>query len=328
MSLIEEQEKVTLHPKPGFVVKTKILESKNLARISTKVFINICHDEQVPKPPQDFEPEIVFPLIIENQWEIPIIVSSEKETKDKKGFPSLVYDCCINSRCFQWCQISKDLRLILIEWCIESIELLNELTLEREYTIPKMLAKGELTQTMVTKSELENSLQKKLQELKQNETLGLIEEMAIDEEDEEDNGQLPDLMNINNKPNKNLIEEIEPSTTKTPAAKPVPSSPPSKTVAETLLSYDINVTKIESHPDYKLAIAFSCPQISSSKDIDIQYSPSSSTLVITNKLPGFVFSKTSSDTNRLVIPLARDVIFNKRNLKSFFCADNKIFIFL
>ncbi|RLV89635.1 Protein interacting with Hsp90 1 [Spathaspora sp. JA1] len=321
MSLIEqEQEKITLDPKPGFVVKTKILESKIINRVFTKVFINICHDQQVPQPPREFIPEIVFPLIIENQWEIPIIVSREKETKDKKGFPSLVYDCCINSKCFQWCQISKDLRLILIEWCIESIELLHEATLEREYTIPKMLSKGDLSHTVIGKNELEDSLQKKFQQLKQNETLGLIEEMKIEDEDDT---ELPDIMNINNTPKKNLIQEIEPSTTASTSI-----APPQKiqTVETPLINYDIKFVKIESDT-YKLAVIFKSPQITNSTDIDLQYT--SSTLTLINKLPGYTFTNsTSCDKNTLVIPLSRDIKFNKRNLKSFFVDDNSLYIFL
>lgn len=204
---------ITLDPKPGFVIKSRVLEAQNYLKHSsgTKVFINVCHDNQVPKPPQEFDPAIVFPLIIQNEWEIPIIVSEEKQTTDKKGIPSFVYDCCINLLCFQWCQVNSELRQILNEWCLESVELLYEVTLDREYSIPKMLSKGELSLTMVPYLEMsDNGFQKKLQQLKQNDTLGLIEELKPDEpRDDED---LPDLMNINRGQKagkKPLIQEIE-----------------------------------------------------------------------------------------------------------------------
>ncbi|EDK47056.1 conserved hypothetical protein [Lodderomyces elongisporus NRRL YB-4239] len=206
MSLIDVNDKVTLHPKPGFVVKTKILECKDTSRISTKTFINICHDDQVPQPDVAFDPDIVFPLIIENQWEIPIIVSREREATDKKGFPSLVYDCCINTRCFQWCQISKDLRLILIEWCIESIELINSMTLERDYSIPKMLSKGDLTETEITRQELE-SARTKLRDMEDNVALNVVRDLTENDAMEED-GELPDLFNRENTKN-TLIEEVK-----------------------------------------------------------------------------------------------------------------------
>ena len=204
---------ITLDPKPGFVIKSRVLEAQNYLKHSsgTKVFINVCHDNQVPKPPQEFDPAIVSPLIIQNEWEIPIIVSEEKQTTDKKGIPSFVYDCCINLLCFQWCQVNSELRQILNEWCLESVELLYEVTLDREYSIPKMLSKGELSLTIVESLEMsDNGFQKKLQQLKQNDTLGLIEELKPDEpQDDED---LPDLMNINREQKagkKPLIQEIE-----------------------------------------------------------------------------------------------------------------------
>lgn len=195
---LSSQKPITLSPTAGFVVKSRILEAREPSKFSTKVFINICHGQQVPRPDLDFDPSVVFPLIIDNQWEIPIIVSTEKTGTDKKGVTSFVYDCCINTKCFQWCQINSDLRSILIEWCIESIELLYNVTLDREYSIPKMMAKGELSQTMVS----EDGLKKKMEQLEKNEVLGLLEEESEEEE------ALPDLMNIKGQ-KKILIEEVK-----------------------------------------------------------------------------------------------------------------------
>lgn len=249
LNMEQVKSSITLKPKPGFVVKTKILESSNFTKygVSTKVFINICHDEQVPKPELDFDPSIVFPLIIKNEWEIPLIVSQEKLASDKKGIPSYVYDCCINNRSFQWCQVNQDLRSILIEWCIESIELLYELTLEREYSIPKMLSKGELSNTIIQEDELsEDGFQKKLQQLKSNEVMGLIEEMRHPEEEENYNGDLPDLMNIDSKDNiprkKPLIEEISDMKISSKLNKQNQSKMDIDSVAKPLIRQKINFT--------------------------------------------------------------------------------------
>lgn len=203
----------TLDPKPGYVIKSRVLEAHNYLKYSsgTKIFINICHDSQVPKPKQEFDPAVVFPLIIQNEWEIPIIVSEEKETRDKKGIPSFVYDCCINSLCFQWCQVNAELRQILNEWCLESVEMLYEVTLDREYSIPKMLSKGELSSTVVQNLDItENGFEKKLQHLKENDTLGVIEELKP--VDDQHDRELPDLLNIQreHRPGKKpLIQEVE-----------------------------------------------------------------------------------------------------------------------
>ncbi|OBA23072.1 hypothetical protein METBIDRAFT_9388 [Metschnikowia bicuspidata var. bicuspidata NRRL YB-4993] len=211
-AIFEHTEAIRLSPQPGFVVKTKIVDGKGDHIYLTKVFINICHEPRVPKPSLDFQPEVVFPLIVRNEWEIPIIVSLEKRAVDKKGVPSFVYDCCINSECFQWVQVSRDLRLILVEWALESVEMMHELVLEREYALPKMLCKGELSETEITEEDLKNGLQKKLLELKQNETAGLIEELEVrpwgDGEEEGEQETLPDLTNIDGKRQKPLIEEI------------------------------------------------------------------------------------------------------------------------
>ncbi|GMG36122.1 unnamed protein product [Ambrosiozyma monospora] len=61
---------------------------------------------------------------MENKWEIPILCSSDgvRHDKDKKGARSLVIDCVINDRMMRWCELNKDLKLILIEWCFEAVE--------------------------------------------------------------------------------------------------------------------------------------------------------------------------------------------------------------
>lgn len=205
-AIIEHGTSIKLNPTPGFVVKTKIVEGNGDHIYHTKVFINICHDGKVPKPERNFDPAVVFPLIVDNQWEIPLIVSPEKKDSDKKGVPLFVYDCCMNSECFSWIQINNDLKLIAVEWCIEAVELMHELVLEREYTVPKMLSKGELSATEVSREELSNGLQKRLQVLKQNEHLGLLE--ALEPESDVIDEELPDLMNIGGTKTKPLIEEI------------------------------------------------------------------------------------------------------------------------
>lgn len=205
-AIFEYSPPIKLSPRPGFVVKTKILEGLGDHTFGKKVFINICHDDQVPKPEGEFDVEAIFAKIVKNDWEIPIVVSLEKILSDKKGVPSFVYDCCINSECFTWIQLNTDLRLILIEWAIESVETMHDLVLEREYTLPKMLSKGDLSETEITQNDLRNEMQDKLAELKQNEASGLVQQLMPDTEDDDE--QLPDIMNIEGR-KKPLIQEIE-----------------------------------------------------------------------------------------------------------------------
>lgn len=216
--LVEKKDIVALEPREGFVVKTRVVDCANhdAHPIATKVFINVCHAEQVPAP-AEFDPAVVFALIINNQWEIPIITLCEKRSTDKKGQPLLVYDCCINSRCMRWCQLNADLRSILIEWCLEAVEMTYEVVLEREYSVPKMLAKGELTRTEMLRSELEASVEKKLHHVADGRA-AVIE--LLDEGEAE---PLPDIMNVEGR--KVVIEEV-PGPRATPAAGPGQRSTP------------------------------------------------------------------------------------------------------
>lgn len=321
MASIEvDEEPIQLDPVPGFVVKTKIVNSRNLTGhpIHMKVFMNICHDKQVPKPSKDFDPPEVFPLIINNEWEIPIIVSNEKENKDKKGQPSLVYDCCINSLCFQWCQVNSDLRSILIEWCIEAIELLYELTLEREYSIPKMLSKGDLSHTIIRRDELnESGFLKKLQELKENETSALISELDKNNEDA-DTLELPPLMSINNK--KPLIEEIESDYTnfKSTTSKPLPKEVQSQ--SSNKLDYSTIFQRLSGM--HHLLIKFQSSQLNAGS-IELSYDANAHNIIIRCKDKDLIFKETSS--NSLDIPLPTNINVNSQLLKCFYVEPEKTF---
>lgn len=358
MALITEQsESIQLDPTAGFVIKTKIISANDpLAHaLSTKVFINVCHDAQVPKPAQDFEPSVIFPLIIDNQWEIPLIVSREKYTKDKKGQPSFVYDCCINTLCFQWCQINNDLRSILIEWCIESIELLFDVILEREYSIPKMLSKGELSQTKILKDELDESgFQKKLQSLKKNETLGLIEEIRDRDQDgmdlDEDMGELPNLMNIKAKDtdtsSKPLIQEIsdmqidvdkkkatapntEHTTHRSGQRTSTIDEAPSSLVSTEKLNYSITFKKLPLK--HQLLVKFECANLQSCTSIQLSYVRRSHGLILINSDSRYYFnnSMTKLKMNSLEIPLPNDITINEEHIfNSFYVRpEHSLYIF-
>lgn len=311
------EDVLALDPKPGFVVKSRILEGKGIGQ---KVFINICHDPQVPKPSQDFDPLIVFPLIIDNKWEIPHILSTQRETKDKKGVVSLLYDCCMNTTCFQWCQINADLKTIVIEWCIESIELMYLLVLDRETSIPKMLSKGELCKTVIPNSELsESGFQKTLQDLKDNEMLGLVEEFKGFEEEEDP--LLPDIMDIGLKGRKPLIEEVSQMKPKANKIREIENSPKIQEVQDKIQEVHIQEFKttdrpkiqqssklnlkfeLSFHKTTKFLVKIKFPQLDSSNLLSLLYSLATHSLVIVNKDLNYSFGKS----DRLEVPLPGSV---------------------
>ncbi|SSD60254.1 uncharacterized protein SCODWIG_02015 [Saccharomycodes ludwigii] len=136
----DEIKSIKFTPSKYLVVKSKLISNDQ------KIFINIVHHDKYPFPPDiKFDPSIVYPLIINNQWEIPIITTSYVESTDKKGHPCLVWDCCINSECEKWCAANDQLKDILIEWCIESCELRSSLEIDRDdLKFPKLKYKGDI----------------------------------------------------------------------------------------------------------------------------------------------------------------------------------------
>ncbi|KAK6461338.1 pre-RNA processing PIH1/Nop17-domain-containing protein [Scheffersomyces coipomensis] len=324
--ITEQSEIVTLDPTPGFVIKVKVLESKDYSSVGRKVFINVCHDPLVPRPQIDFDPETVFPLIIDNKWEIPLIVSELKTVTDKKGVTSLAIDCCINPVCFQWCQVSEDLKTILVEWCIEAVEMSFSLTLDRDYTSPKMLSKGALSKTEIQKSELEESaFSKRLQELKNNEILGLLEEV----EDNSDS-ELPELTNIGrDRPTsgKPLIEVLDDNT--------IISNKPNikEQEKQTKTNEQEKVNKIEFSITIKKSafiIQFNRAQVNDGSSINLQLGPQSDSLKLINLNNSFCFSQVNGiSSNEIIIPVPKNTQLNADSIRSFFVkADNSLYIFL
>ncbi|KAK9256059.1 PIH1 family [Lipomyces tetrasporus] len=112
----------TLIPSPGFVVKTALQAPTTdpPASVGTKVFVNICYNKRVPEAPGGLER--IEEAIMRDDWAIPIIVSSAREDKDKAGSKCLVYDCCANTKILQHALRDSNVRLVLIESCLEVAE--------------------------------------------------------------------------------------------------------------------------------------------------------------------------------------------------------------
>lgn len=247
MALLNEKTQgddvLTLIPQPSFVIKTKIEQQNGKRKALTKVFINVCSNPQVPLPPttytdnkdknEEFSPEIVYPLIMNNKWEIPIITSDEREDTDKKGALLYVYDCFINDKCMTWIHVYTDLKDILVEWCLESVELRFGISLDRDaIKFPKMTYKGidkKLVNLQVLKTDLDSrNFQKQKQELERivkneehllvvdavkgkSEKLGIDQDDSIEDESSSTVTIFPRDRDITNN-GKPLIQEIKTTT--------------------------------------------------------------------------------------------------------------------
>lgn len=94
--------RVSLSPKPGFVVKTRSEKAGNYVPTSSpntalsiplgfKVFLNICYDDAVPQPPAASDAEIRRAmegedLDREGTYFVPLVVGDGREVKDRGMF--------------------------------------------------------------------------------------------------------------------------------------------------------------------------------------------------------------------------------------------------
>lgn len=146
-----EDEEITLEPSAGFVVKTQIVSGK---RQGLKTFVNVCSDSRVPEPADGYGPEILEKVQRGEDYVVPIVMSTQREDVDKAGRSCVVWDCCMHPKVIVECIQNAGLRLLVIETCLELIESSSGLELSREYSLPKMLAKGTLERTLVRKRDL------------------------------------------------------------------------------------------------------------------------------------------------------------------------------
>lgn len=336
---VDEQNKnmvIALDPEPAFVIKSKVSgvhpKSDRIVELKTnvKIFLNVCHDSQVPKPDINFNPNIVYPLIMNNQWEIPIVTSSIREDTDKKGGICYVSDCCINSECIQW--ISKDLQLreILIEWCLESCELREALEISREnIAFPKMKKKGDLIPKLeILSEELTNDYQQEISNAIESEKLSdpiSIFKMRRDLIDEENDSTLngtylpPLFPNSNSQsPNKPLIQELNDLSLSKPQMKPKIHRPIFND-----LNFEVTMRKTTSTDMFKLRLDIKS-EISSSLDLNLQYYSETNELLLKN------INLNEFEEKHLRIPLPN--IFSHSdisNMKTFFIkCEKKLIIFI
>ncbi|CEP63749.1 Pih1p LALA0_S09e01640g [Lachancea lanzarotensis] len=236
---VERERVLSVEPQAGFAIKTAV-ESTSHSELEpgVKYFINVCHASQVPAPDIPFDPSIVFPLIMANRWEIPIVTSAARSDVDKKGSTCYVSDCCVNTECLEWARRNPQLKEILVEWCLESCELRQEIELSRtKLAFPKLRCKGDSIPVLeVLKEDLNADPQRDILGADQNRAgndpqafLEMRRDLLDDEADLDPDGKLPPLFpKAQTESKKVLIEEIE-FNPLSPSKEMGISSPPTKT---------------------------------------------------------------------------------------------------
>lgn len=306
-----------LKPEPGFVIKSKVINvddrPRNLPRLESdrKVFINLCYDEHAPMPEIPFDANVVYPLIMNNKWEIPIVTSAFRVDHDKKGQECYVVDCCINSECIKWISEDYQLKDIVVEWCIEAAELRESVEISRDnIAFPKMKKKGEFIPDLeVFSEELDNNYMKDMIEKDRDSDPASIlkakrdllmkdEELSIDNTSGTGE-ELPPLFPTQTTRKKSLIEEIDDLSIQETPKKP-------KKVRKSEINYDVTMRKITTSDKFKLRIDIVVEPVESSLDLNLFYNSGDNDLVLRN------VNTHVCDEKVLKVPLPN--IFNRGNV--------------
>ncbi|KAJ3203452.1 PIH1 domain-containing protein 1 [Dinochytrium kinnereticum] len=140
-------------PDPGFVFKTRLAEATGNWKKGMKVFVNVCHHEVIPPPPDASLEEISQAAAEGNHAAFKMPLSLAGPTVDKdKGALCLVFEACISPTSVAKAQQDQAFITWVAMLCFEWLEEKHKILLEREYTLPKMKAKGKLSTHVIRKS--------------------------------------------------------------------------------------------------------------------------------------------------------------------------------
>jgi len=144
-----------IEPEPGFVIKTHNMKTVEGFTEGLKIFINICHNGKVPPPPIATDEEIRKAIEAEDntKYKVPLSLSTPRTDLDKSGKTCIVFDACVNTNPIIKATKDFDYKLFLIELAIEWVEEKYKLQLSREFTLPKMRAKGKLVKHFIRRPE-------------------------------------------------------------------------------------------------------------------------------------------------------------------------------
>ncbi|KAG0660298.1 hypothetical protein C6P44_003301 [Monosporozyma unispora] len=295
---IDQLNTVEIIPKPFCVIKSLITSPTILQNV--KIFINLCHSNNVPPPKTAFNPLTTFTEIMNNQWEIPIITSPQRWDIDKKGNKCIVYDCLINSNNINDLENVPELKQIVVEWCIESCELSDNLIINRDVIkFPKITYKGGDNKNEPIPLEIKNErddsppLDNTFTQWKND----LLYKQELAEESHSLKTLFPQQESITTETNKTkpLIQEIS-------SSERIHKS--NSQLKKTNLKYSVSMRKTNDITIYKLRIEI---DITSNSDISsliipqsifkTQYDPKENNLKIYN------IDTTNFKSNELIIPL-------------------------
>ncbi|CUS23733.1 LAQU0S11e03026g1_1 [Lachancea quebecensis] len=325
-----------VEPQAAFTIKSKLVScSGGRYSLGAKIFINVCHDDQIPMPEVPFNPAVVYPLIMSNQWEIPIVTSAARADQDKKGEQCYVCDCCVNTTCMQWVRKDLQLREILVEWCVESCELRLRAEISREHlAFPKLRLKGNRIPPLeVLAEDLTADFRKDAQELAEvRDPAALLELRRGLADEDQDSGSL-DVLNSTVEGSSTpplpplfpppavrpLIEEIGGCDAAHVTAASASISLPAQTPApgpRRSLSFDVHMGRPVDRPQASLRVQVQS-ELTSLDDYFVAYRSRDNSLVISHNDTQHFFPK------EIAIALPHDLASQELELSTSFDADNR-----
>lgn len=119
-------------PLPGFCVKLKMSDGE-------KVFINVCHSDNVPPAVDLTEDELLKVLESDDltQFRIPMSLGEPRAEMDRSGGGCTVYDVIVHSEFLQKLQSSELFKTFFLTVTCEGIEEKNNVQLKRDWVILK-----------------------------------------------------------------------------------------------------------------------------------------------------------------------------------------------
>ncbi|CCF58100.1 hypothetical protein KAFR_0D04520 [Kazachstania africana CBS 2517] len=320
-----------IQPIPLFVIKSKIIS----AQPNLKLFINLSHAKEIPLPKSPFSPKTTYNEIMNNQWEIPIITSPSRIEKDKKGNKCTVYDCIINSQLVDTVLdvTNVNLKQILIEWCFESIEIIDNVIIDREnIKFPKLKFKCEGQDKL---PELEVRNEQFMETEKKNDDIQEFLQMKRDliEKDGIDSDELPALFpltrNNNNggdnemPKNKVVIEDI---TNEWQKMKQKSKISENVHVIKKDINFVVTMKKITKEKSaYKLKIEIES-EIESSLDLNVSYNLNDNELLIENSN---TIEFNPKRLNLLLPNFIKELKYSSKDFKTYFIKrEKKLYIFV
>ena len=141
-----------LTPKPGYVIKTRVVSSlevdDNEAEAFSKVFVNVCAEENIgdASTSAPASPEGRIP------WALPYSTSKPRRDVDKAGGMCMVYDVLFHPNVIAKAEASFAFRDMVNATALEGIEKAFGLKLDRKrLRFPKLKFKGSVHTTVIRK---------------------------------------------------------------------------------------------------------------------------------------------------------------------------------